>query len=192
MPYRMRVRKLLNRPGCHAGAYVLAEVEDSSNLKKDRNGLWPWVDITLVLADCGRAVSYDFNLETASERRNSLHKIDLLVETLSRFRDAMHQEAELAAQRQSLVRGWAARIPRGAGVNNQSVFWFVSCMVCQALRRFSTSLRPRYNKFKSDNLESLFERVRSTGSGERPSFRRASRALNLSSAPRRQSCHVLA
>ncbi len=100
MPYRMRVRRFLNRPGYHAGAYVLAEVEDSTNVKKDRNGRWPWVDITLVLSDCDRVVSYDFNLETASGRSNSLHKIDLLVETLSRFRDAMHQEAELAAQRQ--------------------------------------------------------------------------------------------
>ncbi len=100
MPYRMRVRKFLNRPGYHAGAYVLAEVEDSSNHKKDRDGRWPWVDITLVLSDCGRVVNYDFNLETAGARRNSLHKIDLLVETLRRFRDAMHQEADLAAQRQ--------------------------------------------------------------------------------------------
>jgi hypothetical protein len=99
MAYRLRVRKFLNRPGHHGGAYVLAEVEDSTHLEMDRNELQSWVNITLVLSDCSRMVSYDFNLETASERKNSLHKIDLLVETLSRFREAMYQEAELAAQR---------------------------------------------------------------------------------------------
>jgi hypothetical protein len=49
MPYRLRVRMFLNRPGHHTGAYVLADLNDSTNLKKGRNGRWPRVDITLVL-----------------------------------------------------------------------------------------------------------------------------------------------
>ena len=99
MAYRMRVRKFLNTLGHHAGAYVLAEVEDSTNFRKDRKGHWPWVEITLKLADCDRVVSFDFDLETASGRRNSLRKMDLLVETLSRFRNALYEEAALAEER---------------------------------------------------------------------------------------------
>jgi hypothetical protein len=104
MPYRMRVRKFLNRPGHHAGAYVLAAVEDSTKLKQDPNGLWPWVEVSLTLADCSRVVGFDFELETASERRNSLHKIDLLAETLNRFQEALHEEAALAEQRDGSAR----------------------------------------------------------------------------------------
>ena len=100
MTYRLHVRKFLNRPGHNAGAYVLAAVEDSTNLEKDRSLFEPWADITLVLSDCSRVVGFDFSLETADERRNSLHKIDALMETLSRFREAVHQEADLARQRQ--------------------------------------------------------------------------------------------
>ena len=100
MAYRLHVRKFLNRPRHNAGAYVLAAVEDSSNLEKDRTLFEPWAEIALVLSDCSRVVSFDFSLETAGERRNSLQKIDLLVKTLSSFRDALHHEADLARKRQ--------------------------------------------------------------------------------------------
>jgi hypothetical protein len=98
MPYRVRIRRFLNLPGYNAGAYVLAEVEDSSKHKKGKHG-WPYVHIALTLADCSRVVSFDFDLSTARERRNSLQKIDVLVEVLTKFRDALHAEAALAAER---------------------------------------------------------------------------------------------
>jgi hypothetical protein len=99
MPYRMRVRKFLNLPGFHAGAYVFAEVEDSTNAKRSDQDGWPWVEITLKLADCDRVVSFDFEFETARDRRNSLRKIDILVDTLTSFREALYQEAAVAEER---------------------------------------------------------------------------------------------
>lgn len=98
MPYRVRIRKFLNKPGYHAGAYVLAEVEDSRKHKKRKHG-WPYVHVDLTLADCSRVVSFDFDLSSARRRANSLHKIDLLVDSLIQFRDALRAEADLAAQR---------------------------------------------------------------------------------------------
>ncbi|MGH2702105.1 MAG: hypothetical protein ACRDJ2_10065 [Actinomycetota bacterium] len=98
MPYRVRIRKFLNRPGYHAGAYVLAQVEDSSKHKKDKYG-WPYVHVDLTLADCSRVVSFDFDLSTARQRANSLHKVDVLVDSLIQFRDALQAEVDLAAKR---------------------------------------------------------------------------------------------
>ena len=98
MPYRVRIRKFLNRPGFHAGAYVLAEVEDSRKHKKGKHG-WPYVHVDLTLADCSRVVSFDFDLSSAKQRANSLHKIDALVDSLTQFRDALRAEADLVAER---------------------------------------------------------------------------------------------
>lgn len=44
-------------------------------------------------------VSFDFDLSSAGQRANSLHKINLLVDTLIQFRDALQAEADLAAER---------------------------------------------------------------------------------------------
>jgi hypothetical protein len=98
MPYRVRIRKFLNKPGYHAGAYVLAEVDDSTKHKKGKHG-WPYVHVDLTLADCNRVVSFDFDLSSARQRANSLHKIDLLVDCLIQFREALRAEADLAAER---------------------------------------------------------------------------------------------
>ncbi len=40
MPYRVRIRKFLNKPGYCAGAYVFAEVEDSTKHKRGKHD-WP-------------------------------------------------------------------------------------------------------------------------------------------------------
>lgn len=98
MPYRVRIRKFLNKPGFHAGAYVLAEVEDSTKHKKGKHG-WPYVHVDLTLADCSRVVSFDFDLSSAKDRANSLHKINVLVESLIQFREALRAEVELTAER---------------------------------------------------------------------------------------------
>lgn len=101
MPYRIRVRKFLNRKGYHAGAYIIAEVEDSSRFKGDEAG-WGYIHTDLTLADCGRSVSFEFPLSTAGHRRNSLRKLDIMIDTLSRFREALEAEADLAAEQESI------------------------------------------------------------------------------------------
>ena len=99
MPYRFRKRRFLNTLGYNAGAYILAVVEDSSNHDQDEHG-WPFVDIDLTLGDCGRIVSFDFDLSTRGARRNSLRKIDILIDTLVAFRGALREEAAVTEQRE--------------------------------------------------------------------------------------------
>lgn len=100
MPYRVRIRRFLNVLGYNAGAYVLAVVEDSSRHVRGQHD-WPYSEIDLTLADCGRAVTFDFDLGTPGARRNSLRKINIMIETLTAFREALEAEAKLAESREA-------------------------------------------------------------------------------------------
>ena len=96
MPNRYYTRHFLNRRGFHAGGYILAIVEDTSKRTNDR--VWPTIELTL--ADCGRQISLDFDVHPG-DLANSLHKIDVLVDTLTKFRAALVEEGCLAAQREA-------------------------------------------------------------------------------------------
>ena len=98
MRYRLRTRRFLNIQGYSGNAFISAAVEDSTNHKKDEHG-WPWPDVELILSDCYRVVSLDFHLRTPGDRRNSLRKIAILVDTLTEFQTALEAEAKLAAKR---------------------------------------------------------------------------------------------
>ncbi len=98
MPYRVRIRRFLNSVGYHDGAYVLAAVEDSSSYSSDEYG--PFVDIDLTLADCNRIVHFHFDLHTKGARRNSLRKIDLIIDALEQFREALREEARVVEGRE--------------------------------------------------------------------------------------------
>lgn len=97
MAARLYVRRFLNLPEHHAGAYLLAEVEETSP-DDEADTI---ADVTLVLTDCTRQVSFDFPLWSAGDRRNSIHKARLLARELARFADALEIEARLINQRQA-------------------------------------------------------------------------------------------
>ena len=93
---RLYVRRFLNSPGHHGGAYVLAVVE---RIRPDDN-LDRWSDFPILeLADCSRRVMFDFPLHNASARRNSLRKARLLAEICNRFADALAAEATAISER---------------------------------------------------------------------------------------------
>ena len=101
MPNRFYIRRFLNRPGHHAGAYVLASVTDTSGWDPDSEGQ-PWIEFEI--ADCSRRVSLDFPLHSGPERRNSLHKARLLLRTLEAFVAALEAEVRLADARDRRAR----------------------------------------------------------------------------------------
>ena len=116
IPYRARLdeRAFLNYPGFHGGAYVLAYVEDTSGRECEKQ---PWADrrvppdprTILELADCKRRINLEFDLTSAAQRANSLHKVDTLLSTLQRFREALETEVVLYDERE---RALAARKKR--------------------------------------------------------------------------------
>ena len=94
MPDRYYTRRFLNKRGFHAGGYVLAAVEDTSKRRGDR--VWPTIELTI--ADCGRQISLDFDVDPG-DLANSLHKVEVLVGTLTKFRAALVEEGRFAAER---------------------------------------------------------------------------------------------
>ena len=101
MPHRCYTRRFLNRRGHHAGAYVLASVEDTSRRPDDVR----WTEVEFVLSDCGRQIQLDVDVDVdADSVANSLHKVDVLLDTLTKFRAALVEEGRLAAERERRVK----------------------------------------------------------------------------------------
>jgi len=65
----------------------------------------------LTIADCRRRVQLEFFLGTKQARRRSLRKIDLLINVLTKFRDALAKEIALIEKPQRPAK------PRGRQAN---------------------------------------------------------------------------
>jgi hypothetical protein len=113
IPYRSRVneRWFLNLPGFHAGAYVVAYVEDTSECGLRRDPYCGDDDctccpanfeprMTLEIADCYKRVNLEFEVDSEDARANSLHKLDTLITALRMFRAGVADEAEFYVQRE--------------------------------------------------------------------------------------------
>lgn len=87
--FTFRKRSFLSPISTGHTSYILAETESS------RNGEYKWGNYLLTIADCRRRILLEFFLGTKNDRRISLRKINLLIEVLTRFRDALLKENEL-------------------------------------------------------------------------------------------------
>ena len=99
---RVSERWFLNLPGFHGGAYVLAFLEDTSELhprperwcdedcRECPHNFEP--DYKLELSDCHDRIQLQFDFETEAERQNSLHKHDTLIAALRVFRAGIEAE----------------------------------------------------------------------------------------------------
>jgi hypothetical protein len=70
-------------------SYILTEVESS------RGGEYKWGTCMVTIADCRRRIQLEFFLGTLRARRESLRKLDLLLNVLSSFRKVLLAEAQL-------------------------------------------------------------------------------------------------
>src|SRR5690349_23048644 len=73
-------------------SYILAEVESS------RGGEYKWGHCMLTIADCRRRIQLEFFLGTVRARRESLKKLDLLLQVIGSFRNALLAEAQLISE----------------------------------------------------------------------------------------------
>jgi len=91
--YHVRKRMFLNRD-LDMRAFAIGIVEDTREIPtEDENG-WNSAWIELVLADCYRHVSFDFNLNTKESRANSLYKIRRIAAIVNAVCDAIEAEAK--------------------------------------------------------------------------------------------------
>jgi hypothetical protein len=91
--YTFRKRTFLNPESTNTTSHILAYVESS------HGGEQKWGGNILILADCYRSVAFEFCLGNAEHRRLSLKKINLMIDTLSGFRDALTTESKLIDKR---------------------------------------------------------------------------------------------
>ena len=87
--FAFRKRFFLDSISTSHTSHILAEVESS------RNGEYQWGHYMLTLADCRRRIQWEFFLGTKRARRNSLRKVNLLINLLISFRDALQKEIAL-------------------------------------------------------------------------------------------------
>lgn len=91
--YSCRKRHFLNSILTDHTSYIAVLCESSCD-GDNANGLY-----MITIADCRRIVELDFSLHSAKYRKQSLHKIDRLIDTLGAFRVALHKEAELISKK---------------------------------------------------------------------------------------------
>src|SRR5918996_5112096 len=90
-----RKRMFLASVSTGTTSFILAEVESS------RGGEYKWGHYMLTIADCRRRIQLEFFLGTKQARRRSLRKINLLIDVLTRFRDALIKERDLIEKGES-------------------------------------------------------------------------------------------
>ncbi len=90
--YHVRKRIFLNRD-LDMRAIAIAIVEDTSEIPNENEDDWKYGTIELTLGDCYRQISYDFNLSSKENRRNSLYKIRRIAAIVNAVRDAIETEA---------------------------------------------------------------------------------------------------
>ena len=92
--YHMKKRDFLN-DDFNMPAFVIAVVEDTSELQTSGKDEFHYGELSLTLSDCSRQISYDFCLYNKESRQNSLNKIKHLAETINEFRVALEKEIEM-------------------------------------------------------------------------------------------------
>ena len=112
--YHVRKRMFLNRD-LDMRAFAIGIVEDTREIPtEDENG-WNSAWIELVLADCYRHVSFDFNLNTKENRANSLYKIRRIAAIVNAVRDAIEAEANSIDERKIVKPKVAPKAKSAAG-----------------------------------------------------------------------------
>ena len=88
-------RLFLNPTSTGYTSFILAEVESS------QDGTYKHGNYLLTLADCKRIIQFEFFLGTKQARRIALRKINLLIDVLTQFRDALQKEIALIEKGES-------------------------------------------------------------------------------------------
>jgi hypothetical protein len=107
---RLDLSRMLNLAGHHGSAEVRAYVEDTTCRRWKRRP--PEPKIRLSISDRSTVIWLAFEVDSPERRTNSLHKADTLIETLTRFREALAAECELYELR--CLHGRSALLRAGA------------------------------------------------------------------------------
>jgi hypothetical protein len=89
------LRKFLNKKGHHSNAFIYAEISKNSSPSKNKKKENIWRDSELKIGDCDRIVNLSMDLNSINATLNSIHKLDILIDTLKAFKRAFIKEVNL-------------------------------------------------------------------------------------------------
>lgn len=100
-------RALLNGPGFQSTAAIVAEIEDTTGWADGKDGVgraltgrWSaQPTANLRISDCTRTIELEIDMETDADWRNSIRKIDTMIDALSRMRVGVVEERARYHQR---------------------------------------------------------------------------------------------
>ena len=101
--YHVREKRFLNLDKDELD-YVVAVVEDAREKHISRSNSEECSEISLRIADWRYEIELFFDLETAEQRENSLHKIRTLAEVIGSFKRAIENEIEVINARAAIPR----------------------------------------------------------------------------------------
>ena len=89
-------REFLNMPGHHSMANIVTSITKyrDEDIEKGHR----YVEIHVGIADCSRTITVAWDYDDEADRKNSLHKIDTLINTLTEFREALEKELKYQAR----------------------------------------------------------------------------------------------
>jgi hypothetical protein len=99
--FHINERAFLNLP-TNLRAYIIAFVEDTSPYPACTEEYSDGGMISLRIADCYHEIDLYFDLSSARERENSLHKAQTLADILVKFRDAIETEVKAIEDRKTV------------------------------------------------------------------------------------------
>lgn len=84
-------RALINLPGHHSTAAIIAEVDDTTGktVDPDDDGYQLVGEAICQITDCDNKVRIELDITTANQLENSLFKVDTIIETLLSMRDGL-------------------------------------------------------------------------------------------------------
>jgi hypothetical protein len=104
-------RAMLNPPGFHSTAAIVAEIADTRDRKPGCDAMGEPVTldddiykaepeyVMLQISDCDRRINLAIGFRTAGDRRDALYKVDKIIDVLSEFRKGLVIEQERYVRR---------------------------------------------------------------------------------------------
>lgn len=89
------LRQFLNKKGHHSNAFIYAEISKNVSSSKNKDKSNYWRDTELKIGDCDRIVNLSMDLNSLNSASNSIHKLDILINTLKAFKKAFIKEVNL-------------------------------------------------------------------------------------------------
>lgn len=103
-------RALLNLPGHHSTAAIIAEIENTVDWPegKSRSGgeLTSYTaepNSTLLISDCSNQVNIEIDIGTSARLENSIYKIDTMIDALKALRKGVIREHDRLVERKKHI-----------------------------------------------------------------------------------------